>query len=135
MRCSSTSKRPAGQFAAAGSRCDEPVGLIDLYPTLTELCDVRRPNQLDGQSLVPLLRDPKQSTGRGVATMFNPGNGSLRTDRWRYIRYADGSEELYDLRQDPHEWDNLAEVQEHAMQKNALRRLLAPFLAKTDTQQ
>ena len=113
-------KRSAGRFAAAGSRCDQPVGLIDLYPTLAELCGVEAPDKLDGQSLVPLLREPERSTGRAVVTTFDPGNTSLRTDRWRYIRYADGSEELYDHREDPHEWDNLAGSGEYAPTKKRL---------------
>ncbi len=67
------------------------------------------PADLDGESLVPLLKNPATSTGRVVATFFDPGNVSLRSDRHRYIRYADGSEELYNLEEDPNEWDNLAD--------------------------
>jgi arylsulfatase A-like enzyme len=110
----------AGRFAA-GSACDQPVGLIDLYPTLTDLCDVAGPDRLSGQSLVPLLCHPRQSTGRAVVTMFDPGNVSLRTERWRFISYADGSEELYDVRKDPHEWHNLAGSIGHAEIKKQLR--------------
>jgi len=117
-------KKLAGRFAAAGTRCDQPVGLIDLYPTLMELCNVKGPDKLDGQSLVPLLREPKRGTGRGVVTMFDRGNASLRTDRWRYIRYADGSEELYDHRTDTNEWHNLVESIDHAETKNRLRERL-----------
>lgn len=101
-------KQLADRFAPAGSRCDQPVSLIDLFPTLTELCDVEAPDKLDGQSLVPLLREPNRATRRSVVTTFDPGNVSLRTERWRYLRYADGSEELYDHKTDPHEWTNLA---------------------------
>ena len=101
-------KTLADRFAEAGSRCHQPVGLIDLYPTLTELCDVAPPDTLDGQSLVPLLREPNRATRRSVLTTFDPGNVSLRTEQWRYIRYADGSEELYDHPNDPNEWENLS---------------------------
>lgn len=93
---------------ASDARCKEPVSLVDLYPTLVELCGADGPQKLDGQSLVPLLRNPRQRSGRGVVTMFDRGNTSLRTDRWRLIRYADGSEELYDHSRDSHEWENLA---------------------------
>jgi arylsulfatase A-like enzyme len=110
----------ADRFAAAGSRCDQPVGLIDLYPTLTGLCDLAPPEHLCGQSLVPLLREPKLSIGRGVVTTFDPGNLSIRTERWRYVRYADGSEELYDLHEDPNEWNNLADSSDHAETKRQL---------------
>jgi arylsulfatase A-like enzyme len=110
----------ADRFAPAGSRCDQPVSLIDLYPTLTELCDVAPPDKLDGQSLVPLLSEPSRATGRSVITTFDPGNTSLRTRHWRHLRYADGSEELYDHRKDPHEWDNLANSTDHAETKKRL---------------
>lgn len=117
----------------AGSRCEQPVGLIDLYPTLTELCGVAGPETLDGQSLVPLLRDTAQGTSRGVVTMFDPGNASLRTDHWRYIRYADGSEELYDHKTDPHEWSNLAGRQEYASMKQSLNDVLAQLVSNLET--
>ena len=98
----------AGKFAAGGSRCHQPVSLLDLYPTLVELCDLQGPETLDGQSLETLLREPSRATGRVVTTTFDRGNISLRSDRWRYIRYSSGEEELYDLAQDPNEWSNLA---------------------------
>ena len=96
------------EFAQAGSRCDRPVSLIDLYPTLVELCDLKAPQGLDGESLVPLLRNPKSQSDRVAVTSFNPGNVSVRNDRWRLVRYRDGSRELYDLQDDPNEWTNLA---------------------------
>jgi arylsulfatase A-like enzyme len=105
--------RLAKDFAKAGSRCDQPVGLIDLFPTLTDLCGIKAPAGLDGESLVPLLRDPSKLTNRKLLTTFNPENISVRSDRWRYIRYADGSEELYDHKTDPNEWDNLAGNPDH----------------------
>lgn len=117
-------RRLAKEFAAGGSRCNQPVSLIDLYPTLTDLCDVAAPDKLDGQSLVPLLLDPERATGRTVATMFDEGNTSLRTDRWRYIRYADGCEELYDLQNDPHEWNNVVDSAAHEGMLQNLRTLV-----------
>jgi arylsulfatase A-like enzyme len=110
----------AGQFAPAGSRSGQPVSLIDLYPTLTELCNVTPPEKLDGESLVPLLRKPNRITNRTVVTTFDPGNVSARTQRWRYIRYADGSEELYDHQEDPHEWKNLANLAKYKEVKGKL---------------
>ena len=76
---------------------------------------------LDGQSLAPLLHKPSMSTGRAVITTFDPGNVTLRTDRWRYIRYADGSEELYDHQADPNEWSNLARNPKHVGRIDDLR--------------
>lgn len=101
-------KNQAEKFAKAGSRCDRPVGLIDLFPTLTDLCGVAPPKGLDGRSLAPLLRDPTKETKRRLITTFDPGNYSVRTDRWRYILYADGDQELYNMKADPNEWENLA---------------------------
>ena len=113
-------RKHSDKYAEAGSRCGQPVGLIDLFPTLTELCDVKAPEELDGQSLVPLLRNPDMVTKRRLVTTFNPGNFSVRTDRWRYILYADGSQELYDHKADPNEWSNLAGNPEY---QNVIKRL------------
>jgi len=113
-------KNQAKDFAPAGSRCEQPVGLIDLFPTLTDLCGVEAPKGLDGQSVAPLLRDPASATGRRVITTFDPGNFSVRSDRYRYILYSDGSEELYDVKADPNEWENLAGRAEH---RNLIKRL------------
>lgn len=97
----------AGTFKR-GERCVEPVGLIDIYPTLIELCQLPSLAGLSGQSLVPLLRNPATVTGRHVLTTFDKGNYSVTGARWHYIRYSDGNEELYDSIKDPHEWENLA---------------------------
>ena len=96
-----------GHFAPPGSQCHQPVSLIDMYPTLLDLCGLEPQRELDGQSLVPLLKNPNHQSGRAVLTMFDRDNASLRTERWRYIRYAEGPEELYDLKNDLHEWTNL----------------------------
>ena len=117
-------KRLAKQFAPEGSRCDQPVGLIDLFPTLTDACGLSAPNNLDGESLLPLLRDPSKQTGRALVTTFDKGNVSLRTIRWRYIRYSNGEEELYDLKNDPNEWANLSEDPRFAKVKERLALLV-----------
>lgn len=115
---------------ATGSSTSQPASLIDLYPTLAELCQIEAPKDLEGESLVPLLRDPRLRTGRFSITMFNPNNASLRTDRWRYIRYEDGSEEIYDHRRDPNEWDNLAGSLQHSKRLAELRDALVPYLTE-----
>lgn len=123
-------KNQANDFAAAGSQCSQPVGLIDLYPTLSDLCGITPPAGLDGQSLAPLLREPKKKTGRRLVTAFNPGNHSVRTERWRYILYADGSQELYDHDTDPNEWRNLANKPEHQALIEEFKGTLAKDTAK-----
>jgi len=90
-------------------KCLQPVSLLDVYPTLTEMCGVSAPSELRGISLKPLLGDPGQQTDRTIQTWFDEGNATVRSERWRYIRYADGSEELYDHNVDPHEWDNIVD--------------------------
>ena len=110
---------------AAGQSSSEPVSLIDLYPTLLEITDVPPPpTGLDGQSLVPLLRDPKQVTGRAVISTFLKEHFSVGDNRYRYIRYSDGSEELYDHQSDPNEWSNLAADPAHSQVKARLAQLL-----------
>jgi arylsulfatase A-like enzyme len=91
----------------AGTRVETPVGLIDLYPTLVNLCDLGENKALEGQSLVPLLEDPNAKWDRPALTTHGCKNHALRTSQWRYIRYADGSEEIYH-NADPNEWTNLA---------------------------
>jgi len=97
-----------------GSRCARPVGTIDLFPTFNELCSLPAVERLDGVSLVPLLKEPSLQWTRPALTTHGQSNHSLRTDRWRYIRYENGDEELYDHTTDPHEWYNLAAKPEFA---------------------
>ena len=98
----------AGPGVSPGATCARPVELLDLYPTLSELCGLPPRSGLDGHSLVPLLKDANAPRPWPAITTHNRGNHSVRSERWRYIRYADGTEELYDHRNDPHEWKNLA---------------------------
>jgi arylsulfatase A-like enzyme len=104
----------AGPGVARGGRCEQPAELLDLYPTLVELCGLPPRADLEGHSLVPQLRDATATREWPAITSHNQGNHSIRGKRWRYIHYADDSEELYDLKSDPHEWHNLATRAEHA---------------------
>jgi len=92
----------------ADTQCDHPVDMTALYPTLLELCGLPADEKCDGQSIVPLLRDPQAEWKLPALMTYGRGNHAARSARWRYIRYADGSEELYDHHSDPHEWSNLA---------------------------
>ena len=96
-----------------GGISQRAVSLIDLYPTLVELAGLTPPSGLDGESLTPLLADPKASRDTPAVTTKQRQHHAIRTDRWRYIRYGDGSEELYDHRVDPMEWNNLADEESH----------------------
>lgn len=98
-------KVPGG---AANLERSEPVSLLDLYPTVTDLLSLPRPDHLEGRSVVPLLTPgPEQGPARQAVTYHGPKNRAIRTEHYRYIRYHDGSEELYDHRTDPREWRNL----------------------------
>lgn len=91
-----------------GQTIDTPVGLIDIYPTLTELCRLKPPVQyLDGQSLVPLLMKSGNQQYKPVLTSLGENLVSIRSDKYRYIQYPDGDSELYDIDNDPFEWNNL----------------------------
>ena len=94
--------------AKAGRLSNSPVGLIDIYPTLVELAGLPPNPANEGESLAPILKDPSKLRSEPVLMTFGEGSHALRDDRWRYIRYRDGTEELYDHSIDPHEWRNLA---------------------------
>ncbi len=100
----------AGPEIASGTPCERPVGLIDVYPTLLNLCNVPMRTGLDGADITPLLVDPSTPWQQPALCTFGPNNHSLRSERYRYTVYADGSEELYDHQSDPHEWNNLVDA-------------------------
>lgn len=91
-----------------GSVCDETVSLLDIYPTLIDLCNLPEDTKLDGNSIKPLINDPAMEWDKPVLTSWYYKNHSIRSKRWHYIRYRDGGEELYDHDNDPNEHDNLA---------------------------
>ena len=113
-----------------GIRCNEPVSLLDTYPTLIELCELGPvPQTLEGESLTPLLRAPHFQRTTPAVTTYGPNNHAIRSKRWRYIRYADGSEELYDHVADPYEWNNLALDPSYYEIKEQLARWLPAYNA------
>ncbi len=111
-------------------RCEHPVNLLDIYPTLVELCSLPPRKELEGVSLVSLLKDPAAKWDRPALTTFGRNNHSVRSKRWRYIRYKDGTEELYDHDKDEMEWDNLAGEAKHA----ELKKKLAAWFPKTNVE-
>lgn len=98
----------AGPGVSAGARSSQPVESLDIYPTLAEMAGLPEKPELEGISIVPQLQDAHVPRERPAITTSNPGNHSVRSQRWRYIRYANGSQELYDHYRDPYEWINLA---------------------------
>ena len=116
---------PSKNYAAkyqCGSRCEETVGLIDLFPTLIEMCNLPTIPELDGVSLVPQLSQPDTEMNRVVTTTVDEGVYSARNKRWRLIHYADGAEELYDHQSDPQEWNNLSDDVRFTTVKSLLRQ-------------
>jgi hypothetical protein len=113
-------RRPAGFQPAA--RCQAAVSLLDLFPTLVDVCGLPPNDQLEGRSLLPLIQDTQSPWREAVVATIGRGTHSVFAGRWRYVRYFDGSEELYDLRDDPREWFNLAGNPDHSAVKRRLAR-------------
>ncbi len=119
---------------------NSPVGLIDLYPTLTELCSVKAPENLQGQSLVPMLKD-SAAKGRGwTISQLMRGNAkqkffgfSIRTPEYRYTEWDTGKagRELYDHQSDPKEQTNLAEDPKYSPIIETLAKTLHAAIAST----
>jgi arylsulfatase A-like enzyme len=124
----------SGPEIASGRICKQPVGLIDLYPTLLDYCDQPKRKDLAGISLKPLLDNPDKDTGRSILTTFDRGNHALSDDEWRYIRYKEGEEELYNIKNDPHEWHNLSAKEETRDTLNAMRKSLEVKLSEIEKQ-
>lgn len=87
---------------------NQPVELLSIYPTLIDLCGLTLNPDVEGVSIAPLLKDLNADWEHVAVSTLGENNHSIRDQRWRYIRYADGSEELYDHKNDSNEWDNLA---------------------------
>lgn len=106
-----------------GGRCDQAVGLIDLFPTLTDLCGLPKKASNDGRSLVPLLRGDAPDPEAVAITYLSDGKSlAISGKDWRYIRYADQSEELYHIATDRFEHDNLAGIPAHAAKLAEFRK-------------
>ena len=137
-------------FSVNGKKCDQPVSLVDLYPTLLDLCDLPsntmkndKGRPLDGFSLKPLLQNPETGKWDGPdyaitalykwAQYYDPAfqNYSLRFKDWRYIRYENGKEELYHTVKDDHEWNNLAQNTKFKKRLTEFRNQLLSVIPKS----
>lgn len=113
-----------------GSICDQPVNLVSLFGTLTELCGLPAKPDIENQSLIPLLRDPASTWPHPAIThLDHPQNFAISTQHWRYIHYRDGGEELYHIEKDPYEWHNLASLPEHTSKLGEMRALIPEKIA------
>jgi len=111
-------------------KCTRPAELLDMYPTLLELCGLPANEDLEGHSLLPQLRNANADREWPAITTHNHDNHGIRSENWRYIRYADGSEELYDMRKDPNEWSNLVGNNKHAAILDSHRKWLPEVNAR-----
>ncbi|MGZ5544761.1 MAG: sulfatase [Limisphaerales bacterium] len=109
-------------------RCSRVVSFMDIYPTMTELCGLQTPKTLEGISFISLLKNPEGPWDRPAISTYGPNNHAVRTEQWRYIRYANGDEELYDELSDPKEWTNLASRPENV----GIKKHLATYLPKVN---
>jgi len=116
------------------AECAKPVNLLSLFPTLLDLCGLPAEPTNDGPSLLPLLSDPKVAWPHASITWLSkPGAYAVSGERWRYIHYPNGDEELYDIETDRYEWTNLAGNEKFAGELAKLKAM-APtkFAAKPE---
>ena len=114
----------AGPGIGAGKVCLEPASLLDIFPTLIELSELPANSHLQGLSLTPQLNNPMKPRDRPAITSSYFGNHAIRSRDWRLIVYNDGSEELYDHRNDPDEFHNLANDPKYKSIRDQLKRWL-----------
>jgi len=130
----------AGPGIAPGASIDATASLIDIFPTLVELCGLDADTGLDGTSLAATLAAPETAQDRSVLLPNDvPESYAIINRDWRYIRYSDGSQELYNEREDPHEWYNLADNGDYApvmrrLEKLAPTSFAAPGTSKSNLQ-
>jgi arylsulfatase A-like enzyme len=105
------------------------VDFMSIYPTLSELCGLPIPEHVEGVSIKKLLADPNANWTTPALTTHGFQNHAVRTEQWRYIRYEQGAEELYDETKDPYEWTNVAGDKKH----DKLKAELAKVFPKVNT--
>ncbi len=104
--------------------CERTVDFMGIYPTMCDLAGITIPKHVQGESFKALLANPSAEWSHPGITTFGRDNHAIRTEKWRYIRYANGDEELYDEQADPYEWTNLATKPEYAKTKSELAKWL-----------
>lgn len=119
-----------GPGIEAAQRCDRVVSLLDIYPTLVDMCGLPKNTKNQGHSLVPLMKAPDREWPYPTITGWKDDSYAIQNERYRYIRYGDGSEELYDHQNDLNEWTNLAAKPEMKKIKKDLRKNLKSIVSK-----
>ncbi len=114
-------KEPKGQNKQI---CDAPVQLLDIYPTLTELCQLPDYEMAEGHSLTPFMKNPKAKMAYPARSYYGVGNLAIRNERYRLMQYEDGSIEFYDMKKDPNEWKNLANDKKHQNEINKMKAFI-----------
>jgi arylsulfatase A-like enzyme len=118
-------------FAGAGvnaGESDRVVSLLDIYPTLVEMCGLPENPKNEGRSLVPLMENPSLAWPFPAVSGYGKESYAIQNERYRYLRYKDGSEEFYDLKNDPHEWNNISEDSEIAGIKKEMNAQLKKII-------
>ena len=105
-------------------KCTQPTQLLDIYPTLVELCGLPSNPSNEGHSLVPLLKDVNASWSHPAMTTYGYKNHAIRTERYSYLEFENGDTELYDLVADPNEWTNLSTSDDHQGVLKGMREFL-----------
>ncbi len=116
----------SGPGITTGQRCKAPVSTLDIAPTLLAAANISTPRNMQGRNLMPLLKTASASWPYAAITSWENNSIAVRSQDFRYIEYADGSEELYDHRNDPHEWHNLINTTEYREVRQQLRQHLDP---------
>ena len=119
----------AGPDIPKGNVIDAPVEMLSVYPTLLALCGLPAYERNEGKSLVPVMEKDWTESLHAITT-YGRKNHAIRTRHFRYIRYEDGGEELYDRRSDPNEWTNRAYNPDYAQIKKSMKANLPDINAK-----
>lgn len=110
--------------AKRNQTCNAPVQLLDIYPTLTDLCGLPEYNLAEGNSLTPFLENTNAKVSKPALSFYGVGNVAVRNERYRLLQYEDGSIEFYDMLEDPNEWKNLGNDKNHQDEINKLKTFI-----------
>lgn len=111
---------------------NDPVSFLDIYPTVVDLLDLNITKELEGHSLKPIISGEKTQWNHPAVITYQENNNSVRFKQWNYIRYKDGTEELYDHCKDPNEYHNLAGQKSYKKIMNKLRKHIPQVMQPQD---